>query len=179
MTGKEYFYEFIIRRFALPLLVICILLIPIILRFSNYFKKKFYYLLIDTKDILYIWLSAIIISFIVNSVLKNGWGRARPNDVILFDGEKNFTSWIKYSNECFNNCSFVSGDSSVGFFIVCLYFITKKVYFFYISIFLGLFFGLIRIAAGAHFLSDVLMSFIVVNLGLAIIYYIYNPLTSK
>lgn len=174
LTGKEYFYEFIIRRLILPVIVISILLFPIIIRFSNYLKNNFSYLFLKTKDILYIWLSATIISFIVNSVLKNGWGRARPNDISLFDGNKNFTPWIEYSNECFENCSFVSGDSSVGFFIACLYFVTKKIYFFYISIFVGFFFGLIRIAAGAHFLSDVVMAFIIVNLSLAIIYYIYN-----
>ena len=53
------------------------------------------------KEILFIWASGIITSiFVVNVLLKNTWGRARPNDILQFGGTNNFTPWYKFSEEC-------------------------------------------------------------------------------
>ena len=109
----------------------------------------------------------------MNIFLKGFWGRARPGDILQLGGKEGFTPWYQISESCDSNCSFVSGDASVGFFIAIFYYITKNIKFFYLSIFLGLFFGFARIGAGAHFLSDVLMSFILVNFGLLISRHIY------
>ena len=73
-------------------------------------------------------------------------------------GKDVFTPWYELSNACNTNCSFVSGDASVGFSIIILYLITKKILFFYLSIAFGLILGFIRIIAGGHFLSDVLLA---------------------
>ena len=54
-------------------------------------------------------------------------------------------------------CSFVSGDASVGFSIIVLYFITKKVLFLYLSLISGILLGFVRIIAGGHFLSDIVL----------------------
>ena len=91
-------------------------------------------------------------------ILKNIWGRARPGDVIQLGGEESFTPWYELSSACTSNCSFVSGDASVGFSIITLYFITKKNYFAYLAIVLGFLLGFIRILAGGHFLSDILFA---------------------
>ena len=117
--------------------------------------------------------SLISILKLVNS-LKTFWGRARPVDTVIFEGDKILTSWITYSNECLSNCSFVSGDASVGFFIACLYYLNKNIKVLYISILFGLIIGFVRIGAGAHFLSDILMSFVVVNLVLTMVYGMFS-----
>jgi len=57
---------------------------------------------------------------------------------------------------CASNCSFVSGDASVGFSIIILFFITKKKIFFWFALSFGLIFGITRILEGGHFLSDII-----------------------
>ena len=90
------------------------------------------------------------------------WGRARPDDILELGGKDFFTPWYKLSTACDTNCSFVSGDASVGFSIIVLYFITKNTYFIYCSIISGFALGVIRIIAGGHFLSDILFAGLVV-----------------
>ena len=173
LTGNIYFYEYIIRRAFLPLLVIFMLFFPVVLNFLPKIKKKFPNLIFRTTDIFFIWASAAILSIVVNNVLKNGLGRSRPNDIVDFGGSGTFSSWIEYSTECASNCSFVSGDASVGFFIASFYYISKRKFYFFASLVVGMFLGLTRVAAGAHFLSDILMAFIVVNLVLKILHMVY------
>ena len=60
----------------------------------------------------------MIVLVFVNLVLKNFWGRARPNDVLELGGKEVFSPWYEMSNACLTNCSFVSGDASVGFSII-------------------------------------------------------------
>ena len=73
-------------------------------------------------------------------------------------GKGSFSPWFEITNACETNCSFVSGDASVGFSIIILYLITKKIIFLYASVVVGLVLGLIRIMAGGHFLSDILFA---------------------
>ena len=173
LVGKAYYYEFVVRDVLMPLIVVFLLFFPIIIKFSNYLKNKFRAYDFKIMDIFFIWISALIVSGVVSAVLKNLWGRARPVDTTIFDGDKIFTPWTYYSTQCLDNCSFVSGDASVGFFIVCYYYITKNNKFFYLSIVAGMFIGIVRIGAGAHFLSDILMSFVVVNIILQSIRYLF------
>ncbi len=143
------------RDILLPLIVIYILILPIVGRFTGvdriFFSYKFSF-----KEIFLLWISQIIsVLIFVNLILKNFWGRARPNDVIQLGGRESFSPWYEISNACETNCSFVSGDASVGFSIIILYLITKKLIFLYSSIVVGFVLGLIRIMAGGHFLSDI------------------------
>ena len=90
------------------------------------------------------------------------WGRARTNDILELGGDKIFTPWFELSKSCVNNCSFVSGDASVGFSLILIYFLTKNILFFWAALFSGLVLGLTRIVEGGHFLSDILMACIIV-----------------
>ena len=115
----------------------------------------------------------------VNLILKNLWGRARPNDILQLGGKETFSPWYEITNVCGSNCSFVSGDASVGFSIIILYLITKKIIFLYASIFAGLVLGLIRIMAGGHFLSDVFFAgFFIVILNI-ILFELYKKYYAK
>ena len=174
LVSWVYFYEYVIRDILMPLIVIFLLFFPIIIKFSDFLKVKFSEYNIRISDIIYIWISTAVVAFVVSHIFKNNWGRARPVDTIFFGGDKNFSSWIEYSTECIDNCSFVSGDASVGFFVSCLYFVTGKKKFFYLSVFLGAIIGITRIGAGGHFLSDVLMSFVLVNFILFVNHYFYS-----
>lgn len=102
---------------------------------------------------------------IVNSGFKQNFGRARPCQVVEFGGELKFTPAFIVSKQCNNNCSFISGHASIGFFIMALAFIMPY-YTFYIllGIVMGAIFGVSRIIQGAHFLSDVIFSGVFVYL---------------
>jgi lipid A 4'-phosphatase len=51
---------------------------------------------------------------LVNGLLKQHWGRARPADVIEFGGAADFTPALIPSDQCSANCSFVSGEGSAA-----------------------------------------------------------------
>ena len=52
---------------------------------------------------------------IVNGLLKEFIGRARPKNIIEFGGDKIFSPAYFPSNQCAHNCSFVSGDVAFAF----------------------------------------------------------------
>ena len=90
-----------------------------------------------------------------------------------------FSPWFEITNGCETNCSFVSGDASVGFSIIILYLITKNIIFLYASFVAGLVFGLIRIMAGGHFLSDIFFAgFFIVILNI-ILFELYKKYYAK
>ena len=155
------------RDILLPLILIYILILPIVGRYTK-IDKIFFNYRFSIKEIILLWGSQIIgVLVFVNLILKNLWGRARPNDTLPLGGKETFSPWYEITNVCESNCSFVSGDASVGFSIIILYLITKKIIFFYASVFGGLVLGLIRIMAGGHFLSDVFFAgFFIVILNL-------------
>ncbi len=155
---SHYLLSFLFREILIPLILIYLLFLPILSKYINigkiYFNHKF-----SISQILLIWTSQILSTVIaVNLLLKNLWGRARPGDVLEFGGNGVFTPWYKISDYCDTNCSFVSGDASVGFSIIMLYFITRNIFYFYCSLVFGFMLGSIRIIAGAHFISDVLFA---------------------
>ena len=49
---------------------------------------------------------------LVNGILKEFWGRARPADIAEFGGEKLFTPPLRIADQCATNCSFVSGEGA-------------------------------------------------------------------
>lgn len=98
---------------------------------------------------------------LVNIVLKDHWGRPRPSSTVQFGGKLAFQKPWVISNQCKVNCSFVAGDPSAAFtFFALVVLISRK---FWRNLVFGLcvlnwiFFASIRLAAGGHFLSDILI----------------------
>lgn len=116
---------------------------------------------------------AIGVGLIVNVGLKQHVGRARPRDVLDFGGESTFTRVWEISQACRSNCSFTSGEAAGAMAILTVLAILPPlgrarapVVFALIAIVASL--SLNRIAFGAHFLSDVLLSMMIVSIiGLA------------
>ncbi len=176
---KSNYITIFFRKFYLPFLLFYILFLTIFSRFFNikilFFNNIFYF-----KDIVFIWISSIIsILLVVNFFLKDLWGRSRPNDIIFFDGDFLFTPWFSPSTFCDSNCSFVSGDASVGFLTIVLFFLTRNIWFFHISLFSGCALGLVRIAEGGHFFSDIIFAHIFVTISLALSLIVYNKIYDK
>ncbi len=51
---------------------------------------------------------------LVNVILKAHWGRARPAEVAEFGGAAQFTPALVPSDQCLDNCSFVSGEGAAA-----------------------------------------------------------------
>jgi lipid A 4'-phosphatase len=95
---------------------------------------------------------------VVNSGFKENWQRARPYQVQEFGGPQQFTRAAVMTDQCNNNCSFVSGHVACGFFFASLMLIDRRRYKAWgtAGFLAGLGIGFARMADGAHWLSDVL-----------------------
>lgn len=96
---------------------------------------------------------------LVNSVLKdNSVGRPRPVHVEQFGGKMEYAAVFHYSGMCQKNCSFVSGHASIGFYIMAMYWITRRKAWLVGGLLLGAAVGFTRIIQGGHFFSDVIFA---------------------
>jgi lipid A 4'-phosphatase len=95
---------------------------------------------------------------LVNSGFKENWQRSRPYQVENFGGTQKFTRATVITDQCNNNCSFVSGHVACGFFLVSLMLIDRKrrVAWGVSGVVAGLAIGFARMSVGDHWLSDVL-----------------------
>jgi lipid A 4'-phosphatase len=103
---------------------------------------------------------------IANTVLKDHWGRARPNQVVEFGGAREFTPAPLPAEQCARNCAFVSGHAALGFslvgFALLLPFGWRRRAAIGGALAFGALVGLGRIAAGKHFLSDVVFAGLII-----------------
>ena len=109
---------------------------------------------------------------------KDTWGRARPHTVQEFGGNKMFTPVLVKTDQCERNCSFFSGHASFAFWIgaLALAFGRRRLAW-GLSLGFGTLIGLMRIAQGGHFLSDVLFAgLFVVTLNLVLFHFLRGPL---
>ncbi len=115
---------------------------------------------ITGRKVVYLLLVlALGAGFVVNGALKDGFGRARPRDIEEFGGSQQFTPAFAVSPACHTNCSFSSGDSSGAFFSLAFAIaFTKRRSIAVASVGYGVLVSVARIAAGAHFLSDTVVS---------------------
>jgi len=95
---------------------------------------------------------------LVNLGFKDNWQRARPYQVSQFGGTQQFTRATVMTDQCDNNCSFVSGHVACGFFLAGLALVHRRrqILWTVAGIASGLVIGFARMADSAHWLSDVL-----------------------
>jgi lipid A 4'-phosphatase len=97
----------------------------------------------------------------VNVLAKDNWGRPRPVDIPEFGGDQPFVPWWDPRGVCDKNCSFVAGDPSGAFWMLAPASLApprlRPVAYAAVLAF-GVGIGLLRIAFGAHFFSDVVFS---------------------
>ncbi|NOR57872.1 MAG: phosphatase PAP2 family protein [Sulfurimonas sp.] len=151
-------------------LIITFALSSIAIFIYNYVKKK-NLLGINSKTMLFIVLFLTIApALIVNTTLKENWGRARPAQTINFGGQKEFTPAFIPSNQ--GGYSFSSGHTAAAFSLLGFALLAKRRQKLFISLVLtyGTLVSLARMAAGGHFLSDVVTSFFIVYISTHILY---------
>ena len=97
---------------------------------------------------------------VVNSVFKDHWQRARPYQVENFGGTQKFTRAAVMTDQCDNNCSFVSGHVACGVFLASLMLVLRRRRLWAaIGMLSGAVIGFARMADNAHWLSDVLWAY--------------------
>jgi membrane-associated PAP2 superfamily phosphatase len=97
---------------------------------------------------------------LTNLVLKDYWGRPRPIDVQQFGGEFRFEPWWDPRGDCPNNCSFVAGEPSGAFWTLAPAALVPPLQgmAYGAALAFGIALGAFRMAAGAHFFSDVVFA---------------------
>ncbi|MGH6670765.1 MAG: phosphatase PAP2 family protein [Xanthobacteraceae bacterium] len=95
---------------------------------------------------------------LTNLVLKDHWGRERPIDVTQLGGTHRFTAWWDPRGDCPSNCSFVAGEPSGAFWTLAPAALAPpqwRLLAYSGALVFGAAIGLLRIAGGGHFFSDV------------------------
>jgi lipid A 4'-phosphatase len=120
---------------------------------------------------------ALAPGLVVNVLLKNHWDRPRPVAVTEFGGSERFVPWWDPRGQCRKNCSFVSGETSSAFWTLAPAVLAPAPWRFlaYTSaIAFGVGMGVVRMAMGGHFFTDVvfagLFTFMIIVLAYRLIY---------
>jgi lipid A 4'-phosphatase len=98
---------------------------------------------------------------LTNLILKDHWGRARPIDVTELGGTFRFTAWWDPRGDCPTNCSFVAGEPSGAFWTLAPASLAPpqwRLLAYGGALAFGAAVGLLRIAGGGHFFSDVVFA---------------------
>ena len=124
-----------------------------------YNNKKY----VDTTPwAIYLVIAALLgPGLVVNTILKDNFGRARPRNIKEFNGAHTFSKVFMVSNQCNKNCSFPSGHAAMGYYFSSVAYVVSRRWeciVFLAAIIFGTIVGFTRILQGGHFLSDVLFS---------------------
>jgi lipid A 4'-phosphatase len=98
---------------------------------------------------------------LTNGILKDYWGRSRPIDVKVLGGTDRFTPWWDPFGDCPANCSFVAGEASGAFWTLAPAALAPpqwRALAYGGALTFGAAIGLLRIAAGGHFFTDVVFA---------------------
>ena len=120
---------------------------------------------------------------LVNGILKTYWGRARPQDVLEFGGDRLFTPAYQMSDQCDVNCSFTSGEGgsiAVAAFLILFLAWPKlarrgRAWLSAAMALMVLVGAGLRVVTGQHFLSDTLLSILFCALVAAGLYRLFYP----
>jgi lipid A 4'-phosphatase len=112
---------------------------------------------------------------IANALLKDNWARPRPTQIVEFGGNQQFKPVLDRSGQCERNCSFVGGEAASIFalgFAVAMLARRRRAELLAATIAAGSFIGLIRIAEGGHFLSDIVFAGVLMGLVVALLHWV-------
>lgn len=110
---------------------------------------------------------------VVNTLLKDNWGRPRPVQIDAFGGEAAYVDVWRMSEACQTNCSFVSGESSSAAWMVAALVLVPAPWRRWAAwpvVAYAAALSLNRLAFGGHFLSDILLSWAITGLVLAVLH---------
>lgn len=110
------------------------------------------------------------VGLIVNMLLKNTFGRARPRDTFGLGGEDPLSAAWEFSQACASNCSFTSGEAAGAMAMMSLVYLLpagQRTIRRIVQTLLGILavsLSFNRILFGGHYLSDVVLSMLIVTI---------------
>jgi lipid A 4'-phosphatase len=139
--------------------------------FNRFARKSLFG--IDGRKLAYLLMVLVLgAGLIVNVILKDNFGRARPRDVEEFGGSLHFTPAFIMGSECDRNCSFASGDAAGAFFALAFVLASsRRRALFAAGIGFGVLVSAARVASGAHWFSDTVVSFFVMLIVADVLHY--------
>ncbi len=155
-TAVEHFLYHSVKYLLITIVVVFLILF--------YLKK------ISKKVLLYIFLTlSLAPGLIVNVVLKEHWGRARPVQTVDFGGKEVFQKPYVKTDKGYH--SFSSGHAAAAFSVFGIALLARrKKLFITLALVYGSGVSFARVAAGGHYLSDVVTSFFIVTLVSLLLY---------
>jgi lipid A 4'-phosphatase len=115
-----------------------------------------------------------------NLLLKENWGRPRPNFVQQFAGSETFQPWWHPSSACKRNCSFVSGEASQAFWTVAPASLAPpqiRPFALGGAVLFGTAVGAMRVVFGRHFVTDIVFAGVItVAIVMALYRLLLDPL---
>ncbi len=135
-------------------------------------------LLVPVRAMIFLMATLVLApGLVVNAGLKDNWPRSRPIDVTQFGGNERFVAWWDPRGECPANCSFVSGEGSAAFWALAPAALTPPTWraaAYGVAVAFGAGISVLRMAFGAHFLTDVVfagvLTFLIIWLVHGLIY---------
>jgi membrane-associated PAP2 superfamily phosphatase len=122
---------------------------------------------------------------LANGVLKEHWGRPRPIEVREFNGSEAFVPWWDPRGTCDQNCSFISGEGAGAFWTLAPAALAPppvRAAAYAASLAFGSAVGVMRIAVGGHFFTDIafagVFTFLIVWIAYALLFRWPVPLPS-
>jgi len=113
---------------------------------------------------------------VTNLVLKEHWSRPRPIDVAQFGGDEHFRPWWDPRGDCPKNCSFVSGEASGAFWTLAPAAVAPpqwRALAYGAALAFGVGVSVLRMAAGAHFFTDVAFAGVFTFLAIWLVHGLY------
>ncbi|HPR18519.1 MAG TPA: phosphatase PAP2 family protein [Candidatus Cloacimonadota bacterium] len=98
---------------------------------------------------------------LINTILKDNWGRPRPRNIEEFGGNYPYEKVLDIDPDS-SGKSFPCGHASMGFYLFTLFLVCRRtliksaLFFLIFAIILGGLIGFARIVQGGHFFSDVI-----------------------
>jgi membrane-associated PAP2 superfamily phosphatase len=121
---------------------------------------------------------ALAPGLIANVMLKNHWARPRPFYVTEFNGKDQFLPWWDPRGSCPDNCSFVAGEPSGAFWTLAPAALVPPAWralAYTGALVFGAAVGVLRMAGGGHFFTDVVFSGVFTYLTIWLVYaFIYR-----
>jgi membrane-associated PAP2 superfamily phosphatase len=119
-------------------------------------------LIIPGRAVVYLVGTLLIAPLVVaNMLLKDHWGRPRPRDIGMFGGNQQFVAWWDPRGTCEGNCSFVAGEAAGAFWTMAPASLAPPQWrplAYAGALAFGTGIGLLRMAFGAHFFTDVVFA---------------------
>jgi membrane-associated PAP2 superfamily phosphatase len=153
---------------AVARVIITLIVAPSVIALIGKFLLPKRTMFMKTRVALFLVLTLIFgPGLITNSLLKEHWGRARPIDVTEFGGTSHFTAWWDPRGDCPNNCSFIAGEPAGAFWTLAPAALAPpqwRVLAYGAALTFGVAVGVLRIAGGGHFFTDVVFAGVIMYL---------------